>query len=772
MAKGLRWTLRIVAALVLLVVLVGVGGFLWLRSSLPQTEGDIVLPGVAAEVTVTRDERGVPTIHAQTSADAYFALGFVHAQDRLFQMDGMRRLGAGRLSEVLGPDTLDTDKFMRSLGLYRSAEAQVLAASPALKSALNAYSAGVNAFIGEHRGAWPLEFYLLNYHPEPWRPADSLVWGRLMALDLSSNWQSEKNNSQLKRGLPPYLFDLLVTAPVQHAAGTDDGSAPVWRQPLSEASNSWVVGPLASVGSKPLIANDPHLGLGLPAVWYLARMETPEMNWTGATAPGMPFIVIGTNGHVAWTFTTTTGDTQDLFEERLIPGKPDQYETPTGPQAFLSRQETIKVKDAADVAFTVRSTRHGPVVSDLGDGSASAGTVMALAWTALLPDDRTPESIMGINNARDAAALEVALIDFHAPEQNVVYADSDGITGFVAAGRVPLRHDIYENSRLPAPGWSGEYDWLGTLPMSSLPQLRGESSDFLVTANNDIRPLGYRPFITADWPDDTRAKRIRALLAQGQPKDLDQLKAIQMDRHSAPVLAFVRHWQSIAASTDSDFADIFATWDGSMDRNQAAPLVATIWLDRIAHHLLADEMRGHFADWWMWQVDRLESVIADGRACDDIVSPAKESCADILSIAFKDTCADLTAAYGADVQNWHWGDSHRAHFNHPVFRHVPLLGDWLDADLSTDGDFFTINRGTMLPPRQGVALSHIHGPGLRFLLDFADADRALFGLAGGQSGNPLSPHYADWLADWRDGVYRTIIGGGQEQLVLQPANRD
>lgn len=768
MAKGLRWIVRIVAALVLLIALVGAGGYLWLRSSLPQTEGDVVLPGVGAEVTVTRDERGVPTIHAQTAVDAYFALGFVHAQDRLFQMDAMRRLGAGRLSEVLGSDTLETDRLMRTLGLYRSAEAQVLAASPALKSALGAYSAGVNAFIDEHRGAWPLEFYLLNYRPQPWRPADSLIWGRLMALDLSSNWQAEKSNSLMKHGLPPYLFDLLVTVPVQHAAAAGDGTVPVWRQPLSEASNSWVVGPLASASGKPLIANDPHLGLGLPATWYLARLETPEMTWAGATALGLPFVMIGTNGHVAWTFTTTTGDTQDLFEEHVTPGKPDHYETPSGPQAFVTRQEAIKIKDAADIEITVRSTRHGPVVSDLSGDTGSADTVVSLAWTALLPDDRTPESILGINNARDAAALEVALVDFHAPEQNIVYADSDGVTGFVAAGRVPLRRAIYADSRLPAPGWSGDYDWLGTLPVSSLPQLRGDSHDFLVTANNDIRPLGYRPFITADWPDDTRAKRIRALLGHDRPKDLDYMKALQMDRHSAPVLAFVRHWQAVAAGTDPEFADILTKWDGSMDRNQAAPLIATIWIDRVARRLLADEMRGHFADWWFWQIDRLEAVIADGRACDDVVSPAKESCNDILAAALQDTRADLAAAYGADAGNWQWGASHRAHFNHPVFRYVPVLNDWLDADLPTDGDFFSVNRGTALPPRQGVGLSQVHGPSLRFLLDFAKPDQALFGLAGGQSGNPLSPHYADWLADWRDGVYRTIVGGGQEQLVLQP----
>jgi penicillin amidase len=767
MPKGLRWSLRILAGALILVAIVGAGGFFWLRSSLPLTDGAVELEGLGAEVSVTRDERGVPTIHAQSSADAYFALGFVHAQDRLFQMDAMRRLGAGRLSEVLGADTLETDRLMRTLGLYRSAEDQVRAASPALKAALEAYAAGVNAFIAAPGGAWPPEFYLLNYRPEPWQPADSLVWGRLMALDLSNNWQAETSNRSMKRGVPDYLFDLLVTDPSPSRAQGDDG-APAWRQPLSEASNSWVVGPLKSGSGKPLIANDPHLGLALPSTWYLARIEAPEMTLTGATAPGLPFVMIGTNGDVAWTFTTTHGDTQDLFEEKLVTGHPGQYETPEGPKPFETRQEKIGVKGASEVEITVRSTRHGPVVSDLGGDPGTPDTVLALSWTALLPNDRTPESILAINKARDAAALEVALVDFHAPEQNVVYADKDGITGFIAAGRVPERRAIFEGSRLPAPGWSGEYDWLGTLPMSSLPQLRGDSGDFLVTANNDIRPLGYRPFITADWPDDARAKRIRTLLGADGPQSIDRLKAIQLDTHSAPVLAFVRHWQEIAAKADPELGTILSAWDGSMKRDSAAALIATIWIDRTARRLLADDMRGHFSDWWFWQIDRLELVLADGRACDNVESPDKESCADILAEALADTRKDLGTAFGADPAKWHWGSSHRAPFKHPVYSQIPLVRDWLAADLPTDGDFFSVNRGTALPPRQGVTLSHVHGPSLRFLMDFMAPDDALFALAGGQSGNPLSPHFADGLADWRDGRYRPITGGGVEQLILQP----
>ena len=760
-----RWLRRILLGISILLVMLALGiggGYLWLRTSLAQDDGVIAVKGTRAPIHIARDERGVPVIRAESSFDAYLALGFLHAQDRLFQMDAMRRLGAGRLAEVIGIDVLPTDRLMRTLGLYRSAEAQLAAASPALREALDAYTAGVNAFLASHTGAWPPEFYLLGYEPEPWQPADSLIWGRLMALDLSANWQGEVTNQQLQKTLPPYLFDLLVRAPLTQAMNGD------WRQPMNEASNSWSIGGLLSASGQAMIANDPHLGLGLPATWYLARMETPEMTRIGATAPGLPFVVIGTNGQVAWTFTTTHSDTQDLFQERLVAGKPDQYETPDGPAPFETWQEIFKIKDAEDATLTLRRTRHGPVVSDLDLDSEKGDTVLALAWTALLPDDRTPEAILAINEAHDAAALEVALLDFHAPQQNVVYADSNGVTGFIAAGRVPVRKQIFENGRLPAPGWSGEYDWTGTLPFAELPQLRGGGSDIIVTANNDIRPPGYHPFITADWPDDARAQQIKALLTQPQPWALKDFAAMQMDNHAASLLAFVREHQAVAADVDTSIGESLAAWDGSMNRDLSAPLIATIWLDRTARALLADEMGAGFEDWWFWQLDRVEQALADGRACDNVSTPDAETCDMTLSGALKTAVTDLGTAYGPDPKAWRWGDSHRAHFRHPVFRNVPVIADWLDADLPTDGDYFSVNRGTPLPPREGVALPHIHGPGLRFVHDFGDPAGPLFTLAGGQSGNPLSPHYADWLTDWRDGHYRAIIGGDGPDLILNP----
>jgi penicillin amidase len=762
MTKMRRWLRRFTFCVLGLVGLAGLAagaGFLYLRSSLPQETGELQAPGLLAAVTIRRDERGVPSVTAANEHDAYFALGFLHAQDRLFQMDAMRRLGAGRLAEVIGPDVIALDRRMRILGLYRSAEAQLQAASPALREALEAYAAGVNAQLETRTGSLPPEFLLLGYAPEPWQPVDSLLWGRLMALDLSANWEGELQNRRLSELLPEPLFELLIDRPVVHAARGD------WRQPLSLASNSWSVGPLLSRSGRAMLANDPHLGLALPGTWYLARLTTPEWDWQGATAPGLPFIVIGSNGKVSWSFTTTHSDTQDLFDERLVAGQPDHYETPDGPMPFATREERIRVKGSDDVLLTVRATRHGPVVSDIDPGME---TVQALAWTALLPDDRTAEAILGINYAVDAAALEVALIDFHAPQQNIVFADQEGITGMVAAGRVPVRRALFANSRLPAPGWSGAYDWVGVLPFAELPQIRGGGDDIIVTANSDIRPPGYHQFLTADWPDDTRTRQIRTLLAQTGGLAAADFTAMQMNIHSAPMLAFIRRWQVQAERAAPDTARILAAWDGAMGREQAAPLIAALWLDRTARALLLDEMGGSFDDWWFWQVDRIEALLDDGRFCDNRGSNALETCDEIVAEALRRAVADLTAAYGADMASWRWGDSHRAHFRHPVFRNLPLLRDWLDADLPTDGDFFTVNRGTPLPPRDGVALPHVHGPGLRFVHDLGDPAGPRFVIAGGQSGNPFSTHYADWLDDWQAGRLRPIGRDGAGLLTLKP----
>jgi len=759
MRSVFKWIKRGILALLVLVIAVVVGGYFWLRTSLPQVDGSINVAGLAAPVEIARDDRGVPTINAKTMNDAYFAIGFAHAQDRLFQMELMRRVGAGRLAETVGEAGLSTDKLMRTLGLYRMAEAQVAAASPPLKAALEAYAAGVNAFLKQRHGALPLEFQLLRVAPEPWKPADSLVWGRIMALQLSSNWREERLNLTLKKTLPPDLFQLLLPEAKSLA-----GLPTPWFGRLSIASNNWVVGPQKSASGAPLLANDPHLGLGAPSIWYLVHIVTPDRQWAGVTSPGMPLVVIGTSDRVAWGLTTTAGDTEDLFEEKPIAGNPALYQTPEGSAPFEVRKETIKVKGGADVAIDIRSSRHGPVVSDLSEDRKKDDPVFALAATFLLPGDRTAEGLLGMNMARSAEEIRTALADFHAPQQNVVFADREGHIGFVAAGRVPVRKKIYANGLLPAPGWAGDYDWTGTLPFDQLPQSRDPQAGWIATANNKIVADDYPHFIAGRWFEDGRYQRIAELL-QAKPKfGVEDMEKTQLDTVSAPLRDLVQSWLPLVQDGDPVIIGMLQRWEGQAALDRAEPSIATLWVSLTANRLLRKKLGASYDDWWFWNDDVLKEMLRDPKWC------APESCGALLGTTLKEATDKLRDHFKTGAADWKWGALHRMHFRNPVIGNLPVLGDWLDPKLATNGDMFTINRAVPVEDTDTLEMSDVHGPTMRIVVDLADPMKAQATLAGGQSGNPLSEHYSDWLLDWRDGQYRSIVQPSVHILTLTPGN--
>ncbi len=764
-----RWLIGIGLTLIAAVLLaVAAAGWLML-GSLPKTAGAVTLqsPGLSAPVTIGRDAAGIVTITAATQADGYFALGFAHAQDRLFQMETMRRLGAGRLSEIVGEAALKSDKLMRTLGLAQQAEAQYASASPDLLVALEAYAAGVNAFLSESGRPLPPEFLLLRHKPEPWRPVDSLLWGRIMAWQLSGNAGHEIVNEGLRGRIDPDLLQILMRSEGSLAGLADPGFASPGA--TRSASNNWVIAGRLSASGAPLLANDPHLGFSAPAIWYMARIVTPDTLLVGATAPGLPLLLIGGNGHVAWGFTTTHSDTQDLFEERISPDDPGKYLTPTGWQPLDIRHEVIKVKDAADVAFDVRATRHGPIVSDL-DPERYLQRVFALSWTGFAADDRTPEAFLAMNRAGNAAAFKDALRGFHTPQQNVVYADTDGHIGFVAAGRVPIRRHIANQSLLPAPGWLADYDWLGHLHFGALPQLEDPRTGRIITANNDIRPPGYRRFLGQSFERPYRADRIADLLAALPRATAADFQAIQLDDYSGPVHRFVKtHLPAIAPTLPLDISAALSGWDGRMEPGRPEPLIATAWLHATARRLLADELGAEeFEDWWSWQTDILERLLSQDRWCDDPQTPSLENCRDAVRMALPDALDVLRRDFGADWTKWSWGASHRMTFRHPVFARLPKIGDWLTKTIPASGDQFTVNRGGSLP-RDGSQFADIHGPGMRMVIDMSQPGTPLFNLAGGQSGHPLSSHYADLLLDWAGGTYRSFDAPVRDTLTLSPA---
>ena len=751
--------------LALLLVVIG-SLYLYLVSSLPQTGGRLQLAGPKAEIRIARDADGVPTIIAKDDDDAAFGLGFVHAQDRLFQMELMRRYGAGRLAEILGEAALPVDREMRVLGLYRAAATEIAFLSPAVARALAAYAAGVNAWLAARHGALPPEFLLLRFSPEPWREADSLVWGKLMDLQLAGNFRGELLRARLARTIPAADLAVLYPEYPKDAPTTLTALRPFYRRldldrlyralppqvgPVY-ASNNWVVDGRHSKSAKPLLANDPHLPLGAPGVWYLARLETPAGEIAGATAPGVPLVVIGHNDHIAWGFTTTTADVEDLFIEKLDPADPARYLTPQGSAPFVVRHETIAVRGAAPADIAIRATRHGPVLSDvLPPGAAGPGDVLALAASFLRPRDLSAEALWHVDRAAGWPDFKAALADFVGPPQNIVYADTGGTIGFIAAGLVPIRKA--GEGWMPAPGWTGDYDWTGFIPVVALPSATNPPSGHFISANNKIVPDGYRYFLSRDWDLPNRAERIATLLAKTPEQTPAASAAIEADTFSLMAQQLVPLMTRIspAGAIAGEALDRLRHWDFRMDRDAVAPLLFTAWLREFSRQVLFGRFGDAVTDYWDLKPQVMLRVLTDRPDwCADPKHPGKETCAARLAASLAAALTGLRRGYGEDMAQWRWGRAHVADFANPVLGRIPLLRDWVDLTIATAGGYDTLDRGPSTIRNEQNPFAERFGAGLRIITDLADPRGSRMIVAPGQSGNPLSGHFADLLRRWRD----------------------
>ena len=758
--RGLGWTL---AGLVLLIGAIAGGGYLWLRQSLPQIDGEIMVAGLEAPVTVVRDRWAIPHIEAGSLRDATFALGFVHAQDRLFQMEFRRRLGAGRLAEVVGEAALPTDRFMRTLGLYRRAEASLAYLDAATIAWFEAYASGVNAFLEVRTGPLPPEFLILGHTElEPWRPADSLVWLRLMALDLGVNYRDELLRVRLARRLsdqqiadvwPDYPADAPTTlARVARALPWDQLAAALPPgAPGGIGSNAWVVAGNRTTTGAPLLANDPHLGLQAPGVWYLAHLRAPETELVGATMAGVPGIVLGHNGTIAWGFTNTGADVQDLFVERPDPEDPARYLTPGGSAPFETREEIIRIKGAPALTLTVRETRHGPVISDLMPDAGRlvpGGGVAALAWTALAEDDRAAQALLGIARAQDWPQFVEALRAVGAPIQNVHYADTSGRIGFIAPGRVPIRKK--GDGRWPVPGWTGAYDWDRWIPFEALPRALDPPDGVLFNANNRVVPEGYPYLLTADWEAPYRARRLARLLDRGgfQPQDFAAIQADQLSLLARDLLPIMLN----AEPSGPDAADAMAmldAWDRVMRPDAAEPLLFAAWYRELSRLVYADELGDLFDSFWGVRPQFMSRILTDRQIwCDDIRTDLVETCAERAAAALDAALLHLAGRRGDDPDAWRWGDVHRARMAHPIFEDLPVLDRLFDIEVATGGDSVTVNVGHFSPRNEGRPFASTHAATYRAIYDLADLDRSRFVAATGQSGNPFSRHYRDLTALW------------------------
>jgi penicillin amidase len=801
----MKTLLRILLVPVVAAGLLAAGGYWYLRQSLPQTTGVLRLAGLDAPVEILRDAYGVPHIYARSVDDAYFALGFVHAQDRLWQMEMNRRLAAGRLAEILGPKALYTDRFLRTLGVRRAAEASFKNLDPDSRKSLAAYAAGVNAFLATGR-VLPPEFWILRDTPEPWTPVDSISWTKMMAWDLGGNWKNELLRMSLARTLPverieqflpPYPGDAPQTLPDLHqlyaALGGDAWRLaadtarvaellPSW-QAEGVGSNNWVVSGARSASGKPLLANDPHLGLSAPPVWYFAQLHAPGMDVIGATLPGVPGVVLGRNTRIAWGFTNTGPDVQDLYLEKLE-GE-GEYLTPQGPRPFLRLDETIKVRGEPDQKLAVRISRHGPVVSEVlraAQGLAPRGHVLAFAWTALADDDASVRALFKLGQAHDWKGFLAAARDLGAPQQNIVYADVDGNIGFVAAGRVPVRKPDNDLKGLaPAPGWLAKYDWSGYIPFDELPQSYNPASGVIVTANNKIVPPGYKHWITSEWQPPYRAERIEELLAAVPRHTVPSFARMQADIVSLPLRGLLPRLLATKPRTReaAQALALLARWDGAMGIERPEPLIAMAWWRELTRALYADELGEAFRPNWLPRAEFVADVLADkdgaARWCDDVRTPATETCDEILARSLDAALADLRKRYGSDMMAWRWGAAHVALHEHRPFGRVPWLARWFDISVPSPGGPYTVDVGRSNFFDDARPFANRHAPSLRAIYDLADPEASLYIHSGGQSGNPLSRDYRAFSAAWARGEYirmtaeRTRLeAAGVRRLTLQP----
>lgn len=731
MVRFIRRTVRRLLLLVLVLAL-SVAGCLW--ATLPPSRDTASLATLSAPVHIAFDTDGIPHIRAANERDAAAALGFVHARDRMFQMDLMRRAAAGRLSEFAGPSTLVLDRTMRTLGLGRAAAADYEALPDDTKSILDAYANGVNAWLAA-RGRFAAPEFLPFGVPEPWLSSDSLLWAKTMGLYLSGNWRAELQRLALQGRVPQSRIDQLWRSdpPRPHAARTDDPGLEAvaarlaavlptfpgpWTQPDS-ASNEWAVDGAHSATGAPILAGDPHLAFGFPGIWYLVRIDTPDTTLAGASAPGVPFLVLGHNRDIAWTFTTTEADVQDVFVEA--------QDAP-----LIGRQEHIAVRGQADDILTVRESRHGPVISDLiGDTSR----ILAVSMANLQPGDTAATGLLALNRARSVNAAGAAAPVIQSPVQNLLVADRATIGRFTT-GRIPIRRD--GDGSAPVPG-SGGFDWIGWASGNDLPHEVAPANGRLVNANERIAPPDFPVFLGRDWYGDWRARRIGALLdtmPRATTADFARMQTDVGSTFAAQILPVLR-----AAAPE---LSILNGWNGDMTMDAPQPLVFNLWV-RHFHDLIL-RTAGIDTGYGGAAVDFVAFVLSPAGA-----DWCGGDCAPLLRHALDEALNDGKARFGDDPAQWRWGSAHPAVFAHPLFRGVPILDRLTTQSIASPGDNTTLDRGT-----PGATMISVHGASFRGVYDLADLDRSLFMAAPGQSGNPMRAHASDLLRRWRDGATLTI----------------
>ncbi len=762
----------------------------------------LALPGLDGEVEIVRDAWAVPHILATSEHDALFALGIVHAQERLWQMELSRRGAQGRLAELFGAAALPLDRRLRALGLAAVARASLPHLSERTRARLDAYSDGVNAWVrtvnDEALGRGAPEFFLFDAEIAPWTPEDSLSILKVMALRLTGAAEQEARRARLLSVLPPErvedLFPLspdpgIIALPAfaeaypglslpprerKAEAPADIGWLEAYFFPgpdHSGASNAWAADGKRSATGAPLLANDPHLWLSAPSVWMLAHIEWPGGAVIGGTMAGFPAMLVGRNRDVAWGLTTVGMDDQDVYIEKVNPANAGEYLTPTGWEPFVERTESIRIAGGAEEIVRLRWTRHGPVAPpDLYNLGAATppGHVAAIAWTALNPEDRGADALFELMAARTVEEAEAAAALVLAPAQNVTLADRNGV-GMVVSGRAPVRRtDSRSQGRLPSLGWVPENDWVGLADPAENPRAIRPGSGVVANANNRITDAPFPRHISFDWETPYRMRRIEQKLSAREFHSMESFKELQADavsetaRAVLPLVASDLWWTRDEGAGDprGDRRDaalkLLGAWNGEMSEHRAEPLIFAAWMRALTRRIAADELGELFAEIEGPRPLFIERVFYDvggaGAWCDIDKTARVETCPEIAKLALDDALDEITERFGADMTAWRWGEAHLArHVATPLGLQFPF-DLFVNIEQETSGGDDTVNRA-QTRGRGPEPYLNVHAAGYRGVYDFADLDRSVFIISTGESGHLMSRHYDDLSELWRIGDY-------------------
>lgn len=797
MALVFKWLMRLTAASVALVVLGVVMVYYLASRSLPDYDKTLELAYLTAPVEIVRDNANVPHIFGEADQDVYYALGYAHAQDRLWQMTMLRRTAQGRLSEVFGAATVKVDRLVRRLDIYARAVASVDAQDARTMQILRAYATGVNARLDEINeralGRGAPEMFVFSAPVSAWRPADSLAIIKLMGLQLSRHLDTEVLRARMSLAVsdPARLSDILPDAPGSGIAAlpeyaqlvpgvsrfakatmeTPHPLSPFNRSIFAGASNAWAAAPSRSASGGTLLANDPHLGFTAPAIWYLARLQLQTGGVIGATIPGMPLVLSGRSETLGWGLTSAGMDDQDVYIEQLNPDNPEEYRTPDGFKKFETRGSIINIKDESPITITLRWTDNGPVLTgtDYNLGSITpAGHVASLAWTVLSPNDTSMSAALRLMEAQSVREAITAIDGYIAPAHNLMLIDREEI-GMKMIGAMPRRDAQHQSQgRLPSPGWIEANRWQGRLPYASNPEFIAPNGGILGNTNNKTVDRPFPNHVSFDWGDTQRVQRWQRLMQAREVHTRDSFIEAQLDtvsftaRSLLPLIGAELWFTGEAAPEGTPLRQrqralaLLAGWSGEMNEHMPEPLIYMAWLRRLQERMLRDEL-GPLAP-EMTHVEPLFIERAfrdiDGAAvwCDVIQSAPVETCADMARLALDDALIWIEETWGPALETLRWGDAHQATHDHPVLGEVPILRYFVNIRQSTNGGDNTLQRG--LTQGSGPDPFHnVHGAGYRGVYDFADPDSSVFITSTGQSGHFLSRHYDDMAQLWRRGEY-------------------